>query len=557
MADRYRDFVITSYETIKKVSPNTKAIFRLHNLGEWYVYNYHIDMAKLAGELPDDIMLETKCTALPCFDFSFRSPDSPNITGLGKKMIVTLGYDNRWTLCPSNFFFTCCHGRIQSDLNRWAQLENVCGIQFQNNHLTSAYVEHLLPLLGRLSWDTSLDAEGLLENWFVNRLGESSGKLVWEALRDSEQIAERLLPLPYLINGRKQLRPFYEFRRISPPYPYHPDGREIAPVTSALEFTTGKKEVAAESVKTFADKADAVDLSWQMHQKFVQAAEAGPKDAQLVNHYIEMAWDNMAWGGVLHEYVKAYGYWELAEKKGLLSCEERDLSFLHLFRALTWKHLWTGRYDDADAPIPDGKDFTYYYFRHIHFELDKFDWSRHIGPLARLIEDGQSIILCADDIPRRDVEGRCLLRLLGLKELPGNRIVPDDSTELYLLADEDLSTPGRIWYHTTEGIISRRGKGWVLYLPMEERDPYRHMFQGIPMPFMLMRQKRALRDLLRKRGFVPEICANGVTIQWEQRAHLPRLADELQWHGPLYSSAPSTETTRLYKLRRIGLFGGE
>ena len=130
------------------------------------------------------------------------------------------------------------------------------------------------------------------------------------------------------------------------------------------------------------------------------------------------------------------------------------------------------------------------------------------------------------------------------QQLTWQSIQPTPGTCLYSLDDDYAERMSqRTWYQEAFLYVRRIGKGCVAYATVEERDPLRHICpRSMYIPYMNRRQKTRLVHLLRRIGLVPwEFDPDGLT-------HLVEWDGALQWHGPLYSSGPVTETTDFFKL---------
>lgn len=550
LAQRIVDFATTSYETLTAIDPDFMLIIRLHNTGDWYWYNFHLDIKGIMESLPSGIIWEVKWCVPPCYDFSWRSPVSPHLTMPKVNKITTLGYDFQWMLSPSSFFLTSCHGRLQHDIQALSQISDMRGIMFHNNRRrmvqgANLFSEHLHPLLARLSWDpTGIDPARELQCWFQERFGDKAAKHIWNGLKDSESIADKLQPLPYSIDPRRQIRPYSFYKRVCPHYSHMPDGRKIAESRSAVGWITGKPRLAARDLRKAIACVDAEPEAVVMCRAFERALKVVRKNRFLVEEYLGAAEATLNYARLFREYFSAYFYLQLSgAASGATEKKYRNQAFLSLLKGLAYKHLYSGEYDDTDMTEPWSTDFTYYYLDHINHELAGFDWDDHLATVRRFVSGGGRLIFTSDDIIERDAYGHFLLGLFGLRERPGNRIELKPGTDLFLLNEKKIGAfSPRMWYHPVEIFVRKLGKGWVAYATVEEWNVTQRIASaGMDIPSMKRKQKCAFVEVLKKAGLEPD--------RAPEMKYFTQFNGPLQWYGPLYNSGPGSETTRFYKLR--------
>ena len=207
-----------------------------------------------------------------------------------------------------------------------------------------------------------------------------------------------------------------------------------------------------------------------------------------------------------------------------------------LLRALQGVHLYGGEMDLFHF-------FTYYYFKNINKELERFDLMEHVDSVLREVKSGENFIFFSDDISRRDNEGRFLEKLFGLKK-HGTKLAVGGRRELYRWKADGRAR--KIWYDGVEILLSRYGKGWVVYCTAEEinMDIGRH---SVTMPNMKAGQKKMIVALLKELG----LCSGQRPVM----SKFEKVREALYWHGPFYNSGTALETVRFYKLFGESKFG--
>jgi len=353
-------------------------------------------------------------------------------------------------------------------------------------------------------------------------------------------LANRLMPAPYVTLDFKQIMPYYQYRMIGPHYPDKPTGEALAPAKSLVEFLCGDKEVTPDNIKSLTDKIDGTAFSERMIARFQAALRIDTSNGYL-EESLGMAYQTDAYARLFKHYLAGYfcrqlaAYYDRSENR-----QDRDRSlsraFCNLLQALSHKHLFTGRY--FRIKMANGiyrQDAVYQRFSCITDELKQFNWTEHVEAFLEMIGGGKTVILFADDMDRRYLEGEFLKSVLGLHEHPGNRLVPR-GRDLFIIDEEKIGPfSHQIWYQRAETFVKLLGRGRIIYTHLEERPP-----ASIPnhFPFAGVRRKERFRDVLEKCGLLPG-------MQVEMRTLRP-VERPLRWFGPLYSSAGQYDSR--YKL---------
>jgi len=531
--ERVRRFIETVYETMKRVQPNCLLVMRMHNIGDWYWYNCRIDMDRIARDLPKDMAFSMKFSCPPTFDLAWTTDPGYWIGRLEQDLIVHIGYDNSGKL-PSTLFFASIANRIKQDVEYLAE-QGVEGVMLGSSD--APFTAHLADIADKLRWDPrGVDVGEIQAAWARKRFGRKAGRYAAEALRRSEEIASKVQPVPWVINSVKNLNPWREYDQLRAPYPrliY--EGKK----TTLLETLSGSREFAPANVRKALKQIDATATAWKVHDLFKAAKESAPDD-NLLDFYAKISEDTARYAEIFKGYVGGYLQWRLSgAARGESAKRALDEAFLDLLRAQTSWHLMSGL---ESVPWREFKDYTGHYMWYITRELDGFDWLPHLPYVLDAVAAGETLVVFAGDVLRRDVEGFFLVPLLGLEEEGDQIRVPEDTrffaVDKAALSEEELD----LWYCELEMFVREHGEGRIIYTNLEERDPWYTTPKSPPTPAIGRKEKRQFKELLSRLGLLPGQVKTGKGLK--------PYRDLLRWEGPYYNAGNYIETTRLYKLRR-------
>jgi len=529
--DRVRRFAEICYETIKRCQPECLFAMRLHNVGDWYWYNARLDMDRIARDLPKDMAFESKFSCPPTFDLSWRTEPGFFNGRFEQDHIVAVGYDNGGRL-PATLFFASCHERLKKDVEFLAD-NDVEGVEVFVRD--APHVAHLEQVARQLWWDPhGTDPEAVQASWSRQRFGRKAGPKVAEALRRSQEIAERLQPVPWVINTVKNLNPWREYDSLRIPYPrliY--EGKE----TTLLERLSGSREFTGANVKKAMKQIDVTATARKVHDLFVAARESGKGDDYL-DFYVNASEDTLRYAEIFRGYVGGYLQWRRSDAaRGAGAQQALSEAFLNLLRAQTSWHLMSG----LEAGHSEMKYYTRHYMWYITRELEGFDWLPHLGHVLEAVAAGETLLIFASDIQRRDVEGYFIVPLLGLEE-EGDQIRVPEATQFYALDKSTLSEEELdLWYCDPDIFVRQHGEGRIIYTNVEERDTW-YSERSVPTPALGPKGKRRFKQILDRMGLLPGQIVSGVGLK--------PYRDLIRWEGPFYNAGNYIETTRLYKLRR-------